>query len=100
MRSSRQRACAGLQQHSFSPQRHRVLTSGNTIVSSPARCMSAAKERRQLRHILLLGAFLVAATLPAGALEILGSGSTFAYPVLTKWSEAYEKIGGVRIAYQ
>src|ERR1700760_4035482 len=62
--------------------------------------MSAGEEKRRLRHILLLGAFLVLAALPAHALEILGSGSTFAYPVLTKWSEAYEKISGVHIAYQ
>jgi phosphate transport system substrate-binding protein len=54
-----------------------------------------------LRLIFLLGAFWAAVTtLPAHALEILGSGSTFAYPVLIKWSEAYEKISGVRIAYQ
>ena len=52
-----------------------------------------------MRHILLLGA-LLASTLPADALEILGSGSTFAYPVVTKWSEAYEKISGIHIAYQ
>ena len=53
-----------------------------------------------MRHILVLGLYLVATTLPAGALEILGSGSTFAYPVLAKWSEAYEKVSGVHIAYQ
>jgi phosphate transport system substrate-binding protein len=57
-------------------------------------------ERRHLRHILLIGVLCVVATLPAGALEILGSGSTFAYPVLTKWSEAYEKISGDHIEYQ
>lgn len=53
-----------------------------------------------MRHILLLGVLLVVTALPAGAVEILGSGSTFAYPVLTKWSDAYEKISGVHVAYQ
>ena len=53
-----------------------------------------------MRHIVLLGVLWLAVTLPAAALEILGSGSTFAYPVLTKWSEAYEKISGIHIAYQ
>jgi phosphate transport system substrate-binding protein len=42
----------------------------------------------------------LAASHPATAQEILGSGSTFAYPILTKWSEAYEKISGIHLAYQ
>ena len=52
-----------------------------------------------MRHIVLLGLFWLVATSPAAALEILGSGSTFAYPVLTKWSEAYEKTSGVHIGF-
>ena len=36
----------------------------------------------------------------AAAQQVLGSGSTFAFPVLTKWAEAYEKATGVHIAYQ
>ncbi len=32
--------------------------------------------------------------------EILGSGSTFAYPIVTKWSEAYLKISGIHLTYQ
>ena len=32
--------------------------------------------------------------------EIHGSGSTFVYPVLAKWSEAYQRIGGVHVEYQ
>jgi phosphate transport system substrate-binding protein len=62
--------------------------------------MSAEKERRRVRHIVLLGIFGLAATSTAAALEIQGFGSTFAYPVLTKWSDAYEKTSGVHIAYQ
>jgi phosphate transport system substrate-binding protein len=53
-----------------------------------------------MRTMLLLGLFWCAAASPAAAQEIIGSGSTFAYPVLRKWAEAYEKINGTQIAYQ
>jgi phosphate transport system substrate-binding protein len=36
----------------------------------------------------------------AAAQEILGSGSTFCYPVLTKFAEVYEKIAGTRVLFQ
>jgi phosphate transport system substrate-binding protein len=36
----------------------------------------------------------------AAAQQVLGSGSTFAFPVLTKWAEGYEKASGVHVAYQ
>jgi phosphate transport system substrate-binding protein len=32
--------------------------------------------------------------------EILGSGSTFAYPIVSQWSDAWEKLSGVRFVYQ
>jgi phosphate transport system substrate-binding protein len=51
-------------------------------------------------RIFLPGVFWLATILPAAAQEILGSGSTFAYPILAKWSEAYEKISGVHLVYQ
>jgi phosphate transport system substrate-binding protein len=38
--------------------------------------------------------------LPAAAQQLLGSGSTFVYPIVAKWSEAYEKISGVHIGYE
>jgi phosphate transport system substrate-binding protein len=53
-----------------------------------------------VRPVVLIGLLWLAAMCPAAAQEILGSGSTFAYPVLTKWSEAYEKISGVHFVYQ
>jgi phosphate transport system substrate-binding protein len=31
---------------------------------------------------------------------VLGAGSTFVYPVLAKWAEAYEAVTGVKIDYQ
>ncbi len=37
---------------------------------------------------------------PATAQQILGSGSTLAFPVVAKWAEAYEKTSGVHVSYQ
>jgi hypothetical protein len=37
---------------------------------------------------------------PALSEEVLGAGSTFVYPVLAKWAEAYEAGTGVKIKYQ
>jgi phosphate transport system substrate-binding protein len=37
---------------------------------------------------------------PAAAQQIRGSGSTFVYPVLAKWSDAYQKVSGAHVAYQ
>ena len=45
-----------------------------------------------------LAASLLAA--PAGAQSITGAGSTFVYPVMSKWSEAYNKLKGVQVNYQ
>lgn len=40
------------------------------------------------------------AALPAAAQQITGAGSTFVYPILAKWSEAYSKQHHVQINYQ
>ncbi len=53
--------------------------------------------RRVNLHVLL---WFVAMLSAAHAQDILGSGSTFAYPVLTRWSEAYAKISGTHLTYQ
>ena len=37
---------------------------------------------------------------PALSEGVLGAGSTFVYPVLAKWAEAYEAVTGVTIDYQ
>jgi phosphate transport system substrate-binding protein len=39
-------------------------------------------------------------TTSVAAQEITGSGSTFCYPLMTKWAESYAKIGGGHIVYQ
>ena len=45
-------------------------------------------------------AFGCATAFPAAGQQIHGSGSTFVYPVLAKWSEAYQKVSGVHVEYQ
>jgi phosphate transport system substrate-binding protein len=37
---------------------------------------------------------------PAAAQQITGAGSTFVYPILSKWSAEYSKIDGTQINYQ
>lgn len=52
---------------------------------------------------LAFAAAMLTATVPiaASAQQITGAGSTFVYPVLSKWSEAYSQVGnGVRVNYQ
>lgn len=39
-------------------------------------------------------------TFPAAAQQLVGSGSTFVYPVMAKWSAAYEKNTGVEVVYE
>ena len=41
-----------------------------------------------------------AATFPAAGQQVSGSGSTFVYPVLAKWSEAYQRTRGIHVEYQ
>jgi phosphate transport system substrate-binding protein len=41
-----------------------------------------------------------ALALPAAAQQITGAGSTFVYPVLAKWSQAYNQKTGVQLNYQ
>jgi phosphate transport system substrate-binding protein len=53
-----------------------------------------------MRRILCAVLFFCAMTASAAAQEILGSGSTFCYPFITKLAAAYEKVNGARIRYQ
>lgn len=49
----------------------------------------------------LFAAFLgCVAAAPSFAQQITGAGSTFVYPILSKWSEAYSKLNGAQINYQ
>ena len=57
--------------------------------------------RKRLRAIVLGCAIVLAsAALPAMAQQITGAGSTFVYPILAKWSEAYNKAHNIQINYQ
>src|SRR5262245_4440868 len=46
--------------------------------------------------VTLLGSFCT----PARSEDVRGAGSTFVYPVLAKWAEAYKAKAGTRIDYQ
>ena len=45
-----------------------------------------------VKSIVVAG--LVAAATPAFAADITGAGSTFIFPVLSKWADAYKKDAG------
>jgi phosphate transport system substrate-binding protein len=48
----------------------------------------------------IVAAGLVAASTSAYAADITGAGSTFIYPVLSKWADAYKKESGDGVNYQ
>ena len=52
------------------------------------------------RKSLLAAAMSLAFALPAAAQQITGAGSTFVYPVLSAWSDAYSKVKPVQVNYQ
>ena len=49
---------------------------------------------------LIAAAALVATAASAGAADITGAGSTFAFPILAKWADAYKKQTNVGLNYQ
>jgi phosphate transport system substrate-binding protein len=54
---------------------------------------------KHLRTLAVAG-IMAATVLPASAAEITGAGSTFVYPVLAKWADAYKNATGVGLNYQ
>ena len=48
----------------------------------------------------IVAAGLIAAATPAFAADITGAGSTFIFPVLSKWADAYKKETGSSVNYQ
>jgi phosphate transport system substrate-binding protein len=48
----------------------------------------------------IVAAGLVAVATPAFAADITGAGSTFIFPVLSKWADAYKKESGSGVNYQ
>lgn len=53
-----------------------------------------------LQTSLAAAAISLAAGLPAGAVDISGAGSTFAYPIFAKWADTYKKETGNGLNYQ
>jgi len=53
-----------------------------------------------LHKLVAAGVVAAAATAPAMAADISGAGSTFAYPIYSKWAEAYKKETGIGVNYQ
>lgn len=56
--------------------------------------------RQNLRGISLGVAMLAAGMTAAHAADITGAGSTFVYPILSKWSAAYNEKTGNKLNYQ
>jgi phosphate transport system substrate-binding protein len=54
---------------------------------------------KHLKTFAVLG-LLAATVYPAAADEITGAGSSFVFPVLAKWGDAYKKLTGVGLNYQ
>jgi phosphate transport system substrate-binding protein len=55
---------------------------------------------KTLHKLVAAGVVVAAATAPAMAADISGAGSTFAYPIYSKWAEAYKKETGIGVNYQ
>ncbi len=61
------------------------------------------RQERALKtfhKLVAAGVVAAAATAPAMAADISGAGSTFAYPIYSKWAEAYKKETGIGVNYQ
>jgi phosphate transport system substrate-binding protein len=56
--------------------------------------------RSLIPSLVAVGAFVVAATLSASAVDISGAGATFPYPIYAKWADAYKSETGARLNYQ
>ncbi len=88
-----------------------MIRVGSTSRGEHRPCASLASRNRGRRVIqedalkltskLLAVALACAASFPALAQQqITGAGSTFVYPILSAWSEAYSQQKGVRVNYQ
>jgi phosphate transport system substrate-binding protein len=62
--------------------------------------MTILRERATLRQALAV--VLLSLTVPslAVAVDLIGAGATFPYPVYAKWAEAYKQKSGVTVNYQ
>jgi phosphate transport system substrate-binding protein len=56
--------------------------------------------RRSTRPLLAAASIFIAASTGAAGATVTGAGSTFVYPVLSKWASDFKKLGGDEINYQ
>lgn len=59
-----------------------------------------ADMRKQIFRRLVSSIIVAAAAVTAHATEITGAGSTFVYPILSKWASDYNQVSGDKINYQ
>jgi phosphate transport system substrate-binding protein len=62
--------------------------------------MKPTRRAFALAVVLALGGASALGTSAWGAEQITGAGSTFVYPVLSKWSSEYSKSNGLEVNYQ
>jgi phosphate transport system substrate-binding protein len=72
----------------------------SSLIPAAESCRRMPAFRRPQFAKIFVAVALWCAPVAAFAQQILGSGSTFAYPVVEHWSEAYEKISGIHVTYQ
>ena len=62
----------------------------------------AVRSRLNARTVAtaIAAAWLSSVASQAGAVDLAGAGSTFVYPILAKWADAYQKKNGVAVNYQ
>ena len=54
---------------------------------------------KTLPIVSLAGLIAAISPLPAAAIEVLGAGATFPYPIFSKWADAYQKETGTVVHY-
>jgi phosphate transport system substrate-binding protein len=62
--------------------------------------MNPTRRALALTAVLTLGAAALGAGTARAADQITGAGSTFVYPVLSKWAAGYSKSNGLQVNYQ
>ena len=55
---------------------------------------------RSLRTVFAVAALAAMPVVAANAADMTGAGSTFVYPILSKWSADYNAINGDKVNYQ
>src|SRR5690348_7366779 len=86
-----------------------ALSSGHSSISRAIKILTKEKRKMKLLKNMAVAAGLMIACVLAGAVysygqsapeAITGAGSTWVYPLVAKWSAAYETKTGTKINYQ